>query len=123
MNINEIKNANWCLNLKEPFNSYLTGVEEVNQCINLLLFTPVGTIPGNPEKGSRIDEILDLPILEAIPLIVKEIHRIIPLWIPKIKLVKVKTKINETGIIVFIEWRYLKEKSTNIKEVGLAKST
>lgn len=115
--VTAIKESSWCVDIKDPFNRVLTGVEVVNQSIDFLLFTPVGSIPGQPEKGSRIDEILDLPVIEAVPLVVKEIHRVIPRWIPGIELVSVKTAIEKAGLNVRIEWKFSGNSEVQEKEV------
>ena len=57
------------------FGKVLTGLEDINQEIMLILTTPLGSIPHRPEFGSRIYEYLDKPVNMAKPLIIAESFR------------------------------------------------
>ena len=122
IDVSTIKEARWAPDITDPFGKIVTGIDEINQMIDLVLFTPVGAVPGNPEKGSKIDEMLDLPVMEVVPLVVKEIWRTVPKWIPEIELQQVQTKIVGAELIVSIIWKHKGEKTTNTKELSFAKS-
>ena len=53
----------------------LKGLADLNQEIRLILATPLGSVPHQPELGSRLYEYLDLPINIAKPLIIAEAYR------------------------------------------------
>lgn len=55
----------------------VTGIEDINQEVRLILATPLGSIPHRPEFGSRIHFYLDKPQNAARPLIIAEAYRAI----------------------------------------------
>lgn len=57
------------------FKEVLTGIDDINQEIMLILTTPLGSIPHRPEFGSKIYEYLDKPVNMAKPLIIAESFR------------------------------------------------
>ncbi|MEM0326598.1 MAG: GPW/gp25 family protein [Desulfurococcaceae archaeon] len=70
----------------------VTGLEDLNQEIRLILETPLGSIPHRPEYGSRIYEYLDLPINVAKPLIIAETYRAIKANCDRFEVIDVKVK-------------------------------
>lgn len=70
----------------------VTGLEDLNQEIKLILETPLGSIPHRPEYGSRIYEYLDLPINVAKPLIIAETYRAIKANCDRFEVIDVKVK-------------------------------
>lgn len=57
------------------FGQIVEGLDDLNQEILLILATPLGSVPHQPELGSRIYEYLDRPMNIAKPLIVAEAYR------------------------------------------------
>lgn len=55
----------------------VTGIEDINQEVGLILTTPLGSIPHRPEFGSNIYQHLDKPMNIARPLIISEAYRAI----------------------------------------------
>jgi len=53
----------------------VTGIEDINQEIFLILATPLGSVPHRPEYGSKIYEFLDKPMNIAKPLVLAEAWR------------------------------------------------
>ncbi|MEM2073934.1 MAG: GPW/gp25 family protein [Candidatus Aenigmatarchaeota archaeon] len=70
----------------------VTGLEDLNQEIKLILETPLGSVPHRPEYGSRIYEYLDLPINIAKPLIIAETYRAIKANCDRFEVIDVKVK-------------------------------
>ncbi|MBI3584187.1 MAG: GPW/gp25 family protein [Nitrospinae bacterium] len=80
----------------------LTGIEDINQEIGLILATPLGSIPHRPEFGSRIPEYLDKPQNVARPLIIAEAYRAIKINSERFKPSKIKLmSASASGKIVF----------------------
>jgi phage baseplate assembly protein W len=65
------------------------GDAELEQSLNILMATPVESVPGKPEYGVRIPEYVDLPIDVARPLVVKEVLRAVAANLPRLVLVGV----------------------------------
>jgi len=117
--LNDITAAQWTINMLDP-DQVVADAAVINQRIEVLFATPEGSIPGAPEKGHRLEGIIDRPLFEAVPDLIKEVYRAIPLWIPEIKLVsvKVKTFAETASAQIKIVWKY-KEKTgkTEVKYV------
>ncbi|MEX3817970.1 hypothetical protein AB3X93_06210, partial [Paraburkholderia sp. BR14262] len=48
-----------------------TDVDDIAQCIPIILHTPLGSDPHRPDFGSSVDDYLDSPINEARPSIAR----------------------------------------------------
>lgn len=109
-NLNEITYVDWQLKLNE-IGSVSEGVDDINQCIAIILLTRKGSDPHRPTFGSNIYKYIDYPINEAIPNIIREATDAITLWETRIKLNSVTASSEETKITIKIEWT-LKESNT-----------
>lgn len=109
-NLNEITYVDWQYKLNE-IGSISEGVDDINQCISIILLTRKGSDPHRPEFGSKIYKYIDYPANEAIPNIIRETTDAITVWETRIKLNSVTARINNSTITIKIEWT-LKESST-----------
>jgi len=105
MNIDDIKEHFWVRDVNNPDN-ILTEDDAVNQCIDLALFIREGELQGEVTKGSKLEEILDRPLQDAIPDLVKETKRVLKKHVTFIDVIKVKTVIEGSTIIVTIEYNF-----------------
>lgn len=62
----------------------LTGVDDVEQAIGTIILTEKGTVPGQPEKCTRLAPFIDRRPDYAIPNITREIFDAITLWEPRV---------------------------------------
>lgn len=84
------------------FGQVLGGLDDLNQEILLILATPLGSVPHQPELGSRIYEYLDMPMNIAKPLIVAEAYRALKKNCTRFKVTSVKlAAASESGKFVF----------------------
>lgn len=114
-NLNEITYVDWQCKLNQ-IGSVVEGAEDINQCIAIILMTRKGSLPHRPTFGSEIYKYIDYPINEAIPNITRETTDSIRLWETRIDLNLVSVEINESQIIVKVEWT-LKESKTKGKTI------
>jgi len=109
-NLNEITYVDWQYKLND-IGSVAEGVDDINQCIAIILTTRKGTVPHRPTFGSDIYKYVDYPVNEAIPNIIREATDAITQWETRIKLNSLSAEINETQITIKVEWT-LKESNT-----------
>lgn len=111
--LNEIIYVDWQYKLNE-IGSVSEGVDDINQCIALILSTRKGTVPHRPTFGSNIYKYIDYPVNEASPNIIRETIDAITQWETRIKLTSVTANILNSQIKINVEWT-LKESNTKGK--------
>ncbi|MHB8383325.1 MAG: GPW/gp25 family protein [Candidatus Binataceae bacterium] len=84
----DITSADWSLKLGS-IGQMVQGVADVDQCVAIILTTPLGSDPLRPTFGCDIWRYLDHPISEALPAIVRELTVALTLWEPRIKLLAI----------------------------------
>ena len=106
MNVNDIKTNNWALSATTQ-GEVVLDLEDINQCITIILATVKGTDPLRPEFGCDILKWIDRPVNQAIPNIIKEAVAAINLWEPRVIVTKANARIENYTIFVTIEWETL----------------
>lgn len=117
-NLNEITYVDWQYKINE-IGSVSEGVDDINQCIAIILLTPKGSVPHRPTFGSNIHKYVDYPIKEAIPNITRESIDAIQQWETRIKIKSLITEINKTQIEIKVEWTLNNGKTTGKTIVSL----
>lgn len=67
----------------------VTGMAELEQSLLTILRTPEGAVPGRPTFGTRLRELLDLPVSVMRPRAMREVTRAVRLHEPRIRVVGV----------------------------------
>jgi len=101
--VTDIKSIDWQPKLGE-IGEVVEGLEDINQCIRIILATPKGSDPHRPEFGSDIYRYIDYPVNEAIPNIIREAVDAINRWEKRIEIKKIKAEVDGSNIILKIEW-------------------
>jgi phage baseplate assembly protein W len=81
----DITSADWSLKLG-AIGQVVQGVADVDQCVAIILTTPLGSDPLRPTFGCDIWRYIDHPISEALPAIVRELTAALTTWEPRITL-------------------------------------
>lgn len=105
----DITAADWSLKLGEP-GSVVENLDDINQCIRVILETPKGSRAHEPLFGCDVWQYLDQPFSEALPRIVSAIIEAVEEWEPRVKLtsvIPVKDEISSGKITLQIEWKLL----------------
>jgi uncharacterized protein len=95
--LSDIKSADWSLMLDSPgqpgsgIGNVVTGVDDVDQCIAIILTTPKGTDVLRPTFGTDLWKYIDAPISQAGPAVVREVTQSITQWEPRVKVLSVTT--------------------------------
>ena len=116
--LNEITYVDWQLKLNEV-GSVSEGIEDINQCIAIILSTQKGSVPHRPTFGSDILKYVDYPINSAKANIIRETVDAITLWETRVNVDSVSVEINETQIKIQVEWN-LKEDSSTTSSVEVS---
>ena len=108
--LNEITYVDWQLKLNE-IGSVSEGIEDINQCIAIILSTQKGSVPHRPTFGSDILKYVDSPINSATANIIRETVDAITLWEVRVNVDSVSVEIDETQLKIKVQWS-LKEDSS-----------
>jgi len=117
-NLNEITYVDWQFKLND-IGSVAEGVDDINQCIAIILTTRKGSAPHRPTFGSDIYKYVDYPINEAIPNIIREATDSLTEWETRIKVNSITAVINETQITIKVEWTLKDNNTKGTTEVTL----
>jgi uncharacterized protein len=91
----EIKSADWSLMLDSAgqagsgLGNVVTGVDDVDQCIAIILTTPKGSDVLRPTFGTDLWKYIDAPISQVGPAVVREVTQSITQWEPRVKVLSV----------------------------------
>ena len=116
MNLDEIKSTDWQFKLNDIGNA-AEGIEDIDQCIKIILMTRKGSIPHRPEFGSDIWQYIDYPINEAVPNIIREAYDAITLWETRVQVNSITAEINESQINLKIDRQIKNTDISGILEV------
>lgn len=83
----------------------VSGAERINQQIDMLLQTPKSTVVGDPVMGVR-DDIMDIPATEIVAAVVDDLNRQLALYIPDVKVDKIRTTVENGRVLLVITWTY-----------------
>lgn len=116
--LNDITYIDWQYKLN-TIGGVAEGVEDINQCIAIILLTRKGSDPLRPTFGSEVYKYIDYPINIAKPNIIRETIDALSLWEKRIKIKSVSCEIKETNILIKIEWALSDNSSKGSAEVSL----
>ena len=108
--LNEITYVDWQLKLNE-IGSVSEGIEDINQCIAIILSTQKGSVPHRPTFGSDILKYVDYPINSAKANIIRETVDAITLWETRVNVDSVSVEIDKKKLKIKVQWS-LKEDSS-----------
>lgn len=118
--IENIRSADWQLSINAA-DSLVQGIDEVKQCIDIILSTEVGSDPLRPDFGCDILRHIDKPANQAVPNIMREITVSVSRWEPRVEVVKITPIIDMTNPSRFkfqIEWKSALAEGSNIVIYG-----
>lgn len=89
----------------ESMGAFVTGLEEVAQAIQIILGTPLGSVPHRPTFGCDAYEQLDRPVQTAIPRIIQAVFRALRQWEPRIDVLRVAvTPALPGSVVLTVVW-------------------
>ena len=116
--ITQITARNWQLALDQP-GDVVADLDDINQCIRVILTTPKGTDPLRPEFACDLWRYIDYPIDRATPHIVREAWDAIETFEPRIELINITPRLGDepSQIVVSIVWRLRDQDQQSTTEV------
>lgn len=84
------------------FGTTVSGIDDIRQCIDVLLNTPTGSVPFMPLYGCDILSDIDKPINQVIPATKKKIIDAIDIFEPRVTLQEIKHELTENGVNYFL---------------------
>jgi len=86
-----ISHIHWQKRLVPPDGDLLSGeivtdYRDIEQEIRIILMTQIGSVPTNPLKGCDLMSVIDLPAIEATPMVIKAIWEAITAWVSRIEI-------------------------------------
>lgn len=116
--LNEITYIDWQFKLN-GIGEIAEGVEDINQCIALILNTPKGSDPHRPTFGSDILKYVDYPVNIAKANIIRETIDAITLWEKRIKVNSVLIDIQNEHLKIKVQWKLKDNSASGNTEVSL----
>lgn len=104
MRLDEIAATDWQPKLGAP-GEVVEALDDINQCIGIILATPKGSRAHEPLFGTDIWKYLDSPMAFAIPHIVREAVDAIQAWETRAELVRVLPVVDGAQITLKVEWK------------------
>ena len=107
--LTDITAADWSIKLDDP-GSVVENLDDINQCIRVILETPKGSRAHEPLFGCDVWLFLDQPLTHALPGIVNAVIEAVTLWEPRVKLTSVVAARDEAGsgkLTLQIEWKLI----------------
>ena len=101
--LNEIQSVDWQPKLGE-IGSVVEGMDDINQCIRIILTTRKGSDPHRPEFGADLWQYIDYPVNQAIPNIIREAMDAIHMWEPRVDINSIKPTVDGAHVTLAIEW-------------------
>ena len=106
MDVSLPTSAYWQLRLGH-WGEVVTGLDDIAQCLMIIVTTPPGSVPLRPEFGCDVLGYLDRPSAIAVPGIIREISRAVARWEPRAELRQVRVIPGDTpeAATVRLTWR------------------
>jgi phage baseplate assembly protein W len=96
--LDDIQSVDWSLMLDsssttqmsgEGIGGVVQGIDDINQCIGIILTTPKGSDPLRPAFACDLWQLIDAPVTVARPALVREIVEAITKWEPRVRVLSV----------------------------------
>lgn len=117
--VSDISAIDWSPRLGSP-GEVVTGLEDIEQCIAIIIFTRKGSVPHRPLLGCDAWRWIDAPANIAIPNIIREVVDALELWEPRIKVAGVMAVVTGAGsATITVSWQPRNGQSIMITEVTL----
>ena len=117
-NLQDIKSVDWQPKLNE-IGSVVEDLDDIDQCIRIILMTRKGSDPHRPEFGSDIWQYIDAPINVAIPNIIREAMDAINIWETRVQINAITAQIDDSNIYLSIDRQVKNTGKSGVLEVTL----
>lgn len=85
----------------------VTDIDDINQCIHIIILTPKGSDPHRPLFGCDQDKYIDAPVNVVRPHLVREATDALRMWEPRIIVERVLVTLSDIAAVdCSIVWRF-----------------
>lgn len=101
--------ANWTLSAFDD-EGIKTDLDDVAQCIYVILSTKRGSDPLRPTFGTEIWKWIDRPVKLAIPNVIREIYEGVEIWEKRAKIISIvadNASIATGNVLLKITWQFI----------------
>lgn len=119
MPIQNITSRDWSLSIAEQ-GELVQGLEDIQQCIYIILVTEKGTDPLRPDFGCGIYSYIDKPINIAVPNMKREILAAIQKYEKRVQLIRILHTVEDAHLTFTIEWKFADTTQTTTVSYGRA---
>lgn len=116
--IQDIRAVHWQPKLSAD-GQVVEGLDDIAQCISIILTTPKGSDPHRPEFGSDCWKYIDWPVDQAAPHLVREVVLAIERWEPRAVLIRVVPVVANARLTLQVVWRLSADAAEHVTEVSL----
>lgn len=114
--LDSITSTDWSLSLEAP-DKVVQGLDDIRQCIYLILITVRGQDPLRPLFGCGVLEKLDRPVNETIPEMIRDILEAVALWEPRVEILEITHTLEVAAVTFSINFRVLNTQQTGQVDV------
>lgn len=101
----------------EP-DTVVSGVDDIAQCMRIILETPKGSDPLRPLFGSDVYLYIDRPLPSSVPNIVRDAWDAIATWEPRAVVERIQVTSENAHAIVDVYWHPVDGGQTEVLRVG-----
>lgn len=100
--MNTNKTGNWQVSLNDPL-KHVEGIEDIAQCIYIILATIPGSDPLRPDFGSDIAQYIDRPTGDVSPKVAYAVKTAIERWEKRITVERVSVSVGVATVTLTID--------------------
>jgi len=101
--VTQIRSVDWSRKVGS-LGEIVEGLDDIDQCIRILLGTPKGAVEHRPEFGCDAWRYLDHPTSEALPHIVRECTDALATWEPRARVTRIAAAYDAEHVFLTIHW-------------------
>lgn len=103
LDVTSIKGSDWAFKLK-AHGEVVAELEDISQCIDIILGTPKGSDPLRPAFGCDAFLWLDKPISLALPNIKLAVFEALATWEPRATVTAITHEVVGASIAILVSW-------------------
>ncbi len=81
------------------------GLDDIDQCIRIILGTPLGSDPLRPDFGSNVHRYIDWPQDRAVTYLVREVFQAVCRWEKRVGQMDVRVSHEVAAVVITVIWR------------------
>ncbi len=103
VDVTTIKAADWSHKVGS-YGEIVQGLEDIAQCIRIILTTPKGSVPHRPQFGCDAWRYLDHPETQSLPHVIRECTDAVATWEPRATVTKITASYGLAQVNLVVHW-------------------